>query len=973
MNTKHYLNTLFFLIILSHWSIGREVTTESSLPNAIVSNISCQNAGTNSDLLDDTFSFTLTVNGINGGWTATIDGTTVASGNNGESRTVGNFLILQGAQEVTIRNTQNSQLISTLTVDPPFPCSDCDAISQLITCNNQSVQIDMQNSTNNYTHFQWYKNGTVIPDANNASITVNESGLYSIRASDDSSFRCFDEIAQPIELTVVPPPVASLQEHTFCPTGIFQINMRSVDNLPTETFSIIEDAKDGNLSLSDSGYLSYVPSSYQCGIDSFTYQVYEPSTGCTANAVCRLVMEDNLAPMLTNIPPDITISCGDILADPTNIFAIDECPGINVQLEEAIPDITTCDYTITRTWTATDLCGNSTSSQQRIIVLDNEAPDIYRIHQLASGVQMIAGKANGISTNWRQITFPKPFTDVPLVFLQPQSQSIPLVARLDNITLTGFQVRMQTEEASNIDNVLQDINWVAVEAGTNETDDAFVVSTARVSHTNLSQTFPFTFDNPPVVVAQVQTYDGIDPVLAAIPSIGSDGFAVQLLEEQSLDSEVTHARETVAYWAAGNTGQISNSGGELVGETGLQNIGFTWTDLPTTITYHNPILLTALPSNPNARSVVVQTRQSSAGTLQARLLPWSFLSNMTPFTTTLNYVVIEGSLPLSNNLACTEWQNVLNSSSDIIASDLCSAATLQVENQMIDSLQSQLSLNQQWLATDECGNQAVYHVQLECDHAALQVKVLLQGALLNNNHPTWMRDDLRQQNLIPTTEPYSQLSKFGTVESPEFQLDSELLTITGEDAVVDWVLIELCDPSDPTVVLANQPLILQRDGDVIGLDGSDIIRFLNFPHGNYHIAVRHRNHLTVRTQTPVVIGAEIPVVDFIHETNFISRTQIQLTDGRRAMWAGNINSDNLVIYQGPRNDIFDILYRILSSPDNAISSANFIQPGYYTSDLNLDGRTIYQGPNNERKELLFEIILRHPDNRNLLPNFIITD
>ena len=71
------------------------------------------------------------------------------------------------------------------------------------------------------------------------------------------------------------------------------------------------------------------------------------------------------------------------------VSASDNCPAISIdkaelstQGEEGCP---LYDYTLTRTWTATDVCGNIATDQQIIEIQDITAPDIFRIYTLPNG------------------------------------------------------------------------------------------------------------------------------------------------------------------------------------------------------------------------------------------------------------------------------------------------------------------------------------------------------------------------------------------------------------------------------------------------------------------------------------------------------------------------------------------------------------------------------------------------------------
>ncbi|NNL31604.1 MAG: T9SS type A sorting domain-containing protein [Flavobacteriaceae bacterium] len=86
---------------------------------------------------------------------------------------------------------------------------------------------------------------------------------------------------------------------------------------------------------------------------------------------------DNTKPTIDGVPPNVTVEC-DAIPDPAEPTASDNCAG---PLEPSYNEVRTdgdCpyNYTLTRTWTATDECGNSTSESQVITVQDTTAPTL---------------------------------------------------------------------------------------------------------------------------------------------------------------------------------------------------------------------------------------------------------------------------------------------------------------------------------------------------------------------------------------------------------------------------------------------------------------------------------------------------------------------------------------------------------------------------------------------------------------------
>lgn len=254
-------------------------------------------------------------------------------------------------------------------------------------------------------------------------------------------------------------------------------------------------------------------------------------------------------------------------------------------------------------------------------------------------------------------------------------------------------------------------------------------------------------------------------------------------------------------------------------------------------------------------------------------------------------------------------------------------------------------------------NQKLYNLKL-------QTKAKLQGPFSEKDQ--LMSDALRVKGFLPKTQPFTNL--IGT-SGLEIITDS-LLTVTGNNAIVDWVLVELRDPNNSKKVVASIPSLIQRDGDIINpFNGTTELVANGIPLDKYYVSVRHRNHLGIMTQSPVMIeDNKVNVIDF-NVINPSKKSKLLSVDGS-LMLAGDINRDNKVIANGPGNDATQVLSTILLAPANTIMNSNFIISSYSKADLNLDGEVIFAGPNNDVNLLAFDIIF-YPDNGNLAQNYII--
>ncbi|MFE3868159.1 gliding motility-associated C-terminal domain-containing protein, partial [Flavobacterium sp. LS2P90] len=99
--------------------------------------------------------------------------------------------------------------------------------------------------------------------------------------------------------------------------------------------------------------------------------------GNSSTATQTINVQDTTAPVINPLPATATISC-PATPEFTQATATDEC-GSTIELTPV--DVTTngaCagSYSVTRTWTATDACGNSSTATQTIKVQDTTAPVI---------------------------------------------------------------------------------------------------------------------------------------------------------------------------------------------------------------------------------------------------------------------------------------------------------------------------------------------------------------------------------------------------------------------------------------------------------------------------------------------------------------------------------------------------------------------------------------------------------------------
>lgn len=226
----------------------------------------------------------------------------------------------------------------------------------------------------------------------------------------------------------------------------------------------------------------------------------------------------------------------------------------------------------------------------------------------------------------------------------------------------------------------------------------------------------------------------------------------------------------------------------------------------------------------------------------------------------------------------------------------------------------------------------------------LQLRVLLDGAWRAD--AGLMVDSLRTKGLLPLVEPYTAL---GFAVSGPLSCDPSVYLVTGADAITDWVLVELRRAAAPEEVLDVRAALLQRDGDVVAVDGVSPLLF-NRATEAFQVAVRHRNHLGAMGADVFPPGTASAALDLsLPAATTFGTDARKSANGRRLLWAGNVIGDAQLKYTGGNNDRDPILTAIGGIVPTSVAT------GYRVEDVNLDGAVKYTGGNNDRDPLLNNI------------------
>lgn len=267
--------------------------------------------------------------------------------------------------------------------------------------------------------------------------------------------------------------------------------------------------------------------------------------------------------------------------------------------------------------------------------------------------------------------------------------------------------------------------------------------------------------------------------------------------------------------------------------------------------------------------------------------------------------------------------------------------------------------------TSQYGCDSTYTLNLTITPGVkVAIKAILDGPY--NAVTGLMNDSLRVNNLIPTTEPYTDLpySKPAIGGPSGETVSSAILNVSGNNAIVDWVYLELRNAISPANIVASKRALLQRDGDIVSnVDGTSAVLFETVYSGNYFVTVKHRNHLGIMSANAMNLqGCSTTSIDFtssspVYAMPSITTSPRKLNGTVYTLWSGDAANNKNVKYNGLANDKDKILTAVgVGTPNSTVNAV------YRMEDVNLDGKIRYNNTENDRLPVINNIGVNNPNN-----------
>jgi hypothetical protein len=174
-------------------------------------------------------------------------------------------------------------------------------------------------------------------------------------------------------------------------------------------------------------------------------------------------------------------------------------------------------------------------------------------YQLDNGARVEAGSLVTNATKSQFHTrFSKPFASAPVVLAAVTSDHgrQAVTTRIRAVGRSGFSVGMIEQESNDQQHVVERIDFIAWEESMGQINEMHyeVGRTAtEVNHRPHEIRFSSAFRDAPLLLAHLQTTNGRNPATLRWPTKSETFASLRVVEEQSLDAETFHVRETAGY------------------------------------------------------------------------------------------------------------------------------------------------------------------------------------------------------------------------------------------------------------------------------------------------------------------------------------------------------------------------------------------------------------------------------------------
>uniref|UniRef100_UPI0035160174 HYR-like domain-containing protein n=1 Tax=uncultured Winogradskyella sp. TaxID=395353 RepID=UPI0035160174 len=392
-----------------------------------------------------------------------------------------------------------------------------------------------------------------------------------------------------------------------------------------------------------------------------------------------ITVQDTVAPTFNEtLPTDVTVEC-DAVPTAETLTASDNCGTATVDFNETTtPGACDNEYTLTRTWTATDACGNETVHTQTITVQDTTAPSFNE-------------------------TLP---TDVTV-----ECDAVPTAETLtasDNCGTATVDFNETTTAGTCDNDYTLTRTWTATDACGNETVHTQTITVQDTVAPTFNETLPTDVTVECDAVPTAETLTASDNCGTATVDFN------ETTTPGACDNEYTLTRTWTATDACGN--ETVHTQTITVQDTTAPSFNET---LPTDVTVECDAVPTAetLTASDNCGTATVDFNETTTAgtcdndyTLTRTWTATDACGNETVHTQTITVQdtvapTFNETLPTDITVEC----DAVPTAETLTASDNCGTATVAFnETTTAGACDNEFTLTRTWTATDACGNETVH-------------------------------------------------------------------------------------------------------------------------------------------------------------------------------------------------------------------------------------------------------------------------
>jgi hypothetical protein len=227
-----------------------------------------------------------------------------------------------------------------------------------ITCTVECVELTATALPPGDYTYQWFKNGEIIEGESGSTIMVCEVGTYTVIATLPDG--C-DATSPPYEVEgeydEIPPEIT-------CPPTV---NVQCAEDVPSPDISLVTATDNDGFDPVDPviTHVSDVSDGQSCP-ETIT-RTYKAVDACENESTCTqlIIINDTIAPVLDPAPGPASYQCAEDVPPAGMLGWTDNCDGSGEVQGSDSSDGQTCPETITRTWSYTDACDNTTTTSVR--------------------------------------------------------------------------------------------------------------------------------------------------------------------------------------------------------------------------------------------------------------------------------------------------------------------------------------------------------------------------------------------------------------------------------------------------------------------------------------------------------------------------------------------------------------------------------------------------------------------------------